>query len=554
MVSRERECDVLVVGGGLAGMLVALESVRAGARTMMVLKGGPGRGSATNTAISGGGIAAALGHTDPTDSPEEHLRDMLAGGGFLNDQRLARLVVEEAPSRIRYLAELGVEFEREGERYLQRQAPGHSHPRSVMTPGAHMGQLVRTLAERAKEAGVTVRRGLAVAEVLVADGRAVGAACLAEDGSRVDFSAGAVVLATGGAGRLYPVTSNPPAATGDGYALGYWAGARLRDMEFAQCTPAGLVHPGRLHGYSVNRELLAYPQARILDGKGEALADLGPALVRDLAFRLDLIRLFHRTIQAGRGTPHGGVYLDLRDVPAAEAERLAPGLYNVLRTAGVDPERDLLETAPEVHFFMGGLEVDQYGQTTVPGLYAAGETVGGCHGANRLTHNAFPEIIVLSPRAGKAAGEYALALGERAHPEPEPLPYEWRWPAAPDLLARLQATMLKAAGPVRTAQGLAAGLDALRQLREELAQRPLVGREGLRDGLALRNLCQVAEMVLLSAQRREESRGSHYREDFPARDDRRWLVNLLVEKGPAGPRLWERAVDLADMRPEDSRH
>ncbi|MHB1416695.1 MAG: FAD-dependent oxidoreductase [Chloroflexota bacterium] len=547
-MANERETtDVLVVGGGLAGTLVALEAARTGARTTMVLKGGPGRGASTITAVSGGGFAAALGHTDPTDSPDEHLRDMLVGGEFLNDQRLARLVVEEAPARISYLAELGVQFEREGEKYLQRQAPGHSHPRSVMTPGAHMGQLVRTLAECAKGAGVIVRRGLAAADVLVADGRAVGVECIAEGGSRVDLLAGAVVLATGGGGRLYPVTSNPPAATGDGYALGYRAGARLRDMEFAQCTPAGLVHPERLRGYSVNHEILAHPQARILDGRGEPLADLGLALMRDLDFRLDLIRLFYRAIQAGRGTPHGGVYLDLREVSAGDAGHLAPGLGDVLRAAGIDPTRDLLEVAPEVHFFMGGLAVDEYGQTTVPGLYAAGETVGGCHGANRLTHNAFPEIIVLSPRTGKAAGE--LALLSRGPAAPEPLPAEWLWPAAPDLVARLETTMLATAGPVRTAAGLAEGLAAVRRLREEAAARPAGGE--ILKGLALRNLCQVAEMVLLSAGRRAESRGSHYRKDHPAQDDKRWLVNLLIEKRSAGLRLWERPVELPYLRPQD---
>ncbi|MCL4535642.1 MAG: FAD-dependent oxidoreductase [Bacteroidetes bacterium] len=545
-----RKTDVLVVGAGLAGSLAALEAARTGARVAVVIKGGPGRGARTTTAVAGGGFAAAFGHADPGDSPLEHMRDTLRGGEFLNDQRLVRLMVEEAPQRIRYLETLGVEFEHdEAGRYRQRRAPGHSRPRSVMLPGGRMGQLGRTLAERVKESGAEVHRGLTLGELLVAGGRVVGAACAAEDGRRVDLYAGAVVLATGGLGQLYPVTSNPPFMTGDGYACGYRAGARLRDMEFVQFTPAGLVSPERLRGFSINHELLAHPRARALNGQGEQLALLGPQTASDMGFRLDLVRLFHREVLAGRGTPGGGVYLDLRELPLGESDGLMSGLYGPLLAQGVDPRRDLLEVAPETHFFMGGLDVDENGQTSLPGLYAVGEAAGGFHGANRLTHNAFPEVIVLSPRSGKAAGELALGLRKTTVPEPEQLA---RWPAALDLRERLRKLMLAAAGPLRSGEGLASALSALQDLEVEYSERQADGQEDLMAGLATRNLFQVGELVLRSALHRQESRGSHFREDFPIRDDARCLVNVIVERGPDGPCLQERPVELLYVRPEDA--
>lgn len=546
-----RDVGVLVVGGGIAGSLAALEAARTGARTAMVLKGGPGRGARSSTAVAGGGFAAALGHTDPSDSPEEHLRDMLRGGEFLNDQRLVRVLVNEAPERIRYLESLGVEFERDSSGYRQRQAPGHSHPRSVMVAGGRMGELGRVLADRVKESGVEVHRGLTLIDVLVADGRAVGAACCAEDGRRVDFTADAVVLATGGLGRLYPVTSNPVFMTGDGYASGYRAGARLRDMEFVQFTPAGLVFPESLRGLSINHELLAHPGVRVLNGRRDLVCVPGEGAVSDLASRLELIRLFHREGHSGCATTHGGLYLDLRAVRVEEVGRLAPGLGEALAAVGIDSAREPLEFAPEVHFFMGGLEVDERGETSIPGLFAVGETAGCCHGANRLTHNAFPEVIVFAPRAGTSAGERSLRLGGRPPPEASP-PTDEPWSASPDLRRELQALMLAAAGPSRTAEGLVSGLARLQVLRATACETRTGDQEDILSGLGTRNLFQVAELVLRSALHREESRGSHFRMDHPARDDVRWLVNLVAERGPDGPCIRERPAKLLYFHPESA--
>ncbi len=544
-----RAVGVLVVGGGIAGCLAALEAARTGARTAMVLKGGPGRGPRGSTAVAGGGFAVAMGHTDPGDSPQAHFRDTLQGGAFLNDQRLVRVMVEEAPERIQYLETLGIEFERDARGYRQREAPGHSHPRSVMLSGGRMTGLGRVLADRVKESGVEVHRGLTLADVLVADGRAAGAACLAEDGQRVDLYAGAVVLATGGLGQLYPVTSNPGYMTGDGYACGYRAGARLRDLEFVQFTPAGLVHPESLHGLSINHELLAHPGARVLNGRQDLVCVPGERIAHDLAFRLELIRRLHQEIQGGYATPHGGLYLDLREVTAEEVRRLSPALGGALVAQGIDPSRELLEVAPEVHFFMGGLQVDEMAETSLPGLFAVGEAAGGCHGANRLTHNAFPEVIVFAPRAGKAAGECSLRMAGRKSPEPAPLA-EWGWPEGLGLRRELQAMMLAAAGPARSAKGLASGLASLQALRAAASGNPIGGPAELLAALATRNLIQVAELVLHSALTREESRGSHCREDHPARDDARWLVTLIVERGPEGPRLREQATDPSYLKPD----
>ncbi len=544
-----RRTGVLVAGGGIAGCLAALEAARTGARTAMLLKGGPGRGSRGNTAVAGGGFAAALGHTDPSDSPQEHLRDMLVGGEFLNNQRLVRIMVEEALGRIRYLEELGVEFEHDARGYRQRLAPGHSHPRSVMVAGGRMGSMTQVLANKVKASGVEVHRGLTLTDVLVAEEEAVGASCVLEDGQQVEFHADAVILATGGLGQLYPVTSNPPFMTGDGCACGYRAGAHLQDMEFVQFTPAGVVFPDSMRGLSVNHELLAHPGVRIQDGRRHLIRVPGDGALRDLAFRLDLIRLFHRAILSGRGTSHGGLYLELCDVPDEAIRRLSPALSDAMERGSIRDAHQPLEIAPEVHFFMGGLEVNEAGETSVPGLYAVGETAGGCHGANRLTHNAFPEVIVFAPRAGKAAGERALSREGRRPPEPARLTSPG-WSPAPDLRRTLQAMMLAAAGPIRTAGDLHAGIAKLQELRATTEGKGRADEGDPLEAHAVRNLMQVAELVLRSALRREESRGSHYREDHPTRRDPRWLINLVVERGPGGPQILEKPVDLSYLRPE----
>ena len=469
--------EVLVVGGGLAGSLAALEAAAAGADTTMVLKGGPGRGARGNTAVAGGGFAVAVGHTDPGDSPDAHFEDTVRGGEFINDQQLVRTMVDEAPSRIRYLEDFGVEFDRVAGGYRQRQAPGHSHARSVTVAGGRMGQLGRVLMGKVDEKGVRVYRGLTLVDLLTDNGRVVGAVCLTEGCQRVDVRAGAVILATGGLGQLYPTTSNPSFMTGDGYAAAYRAGARLRDMEFVQFTPAGLVWPQGLRGFSISHDLLAHPQAMALNGRNEALGPLGPGTLYDLGFRLDLIRLFHSVIHSGMGTPHGGVYLDLRALPRETMAQLAPGLLEALLEEGIDPSQELLEVAPEVHFFVGGLDVDDRGRTNLPGLFAVGEVAGGCHGANRLTHNAFPEVIVFAPRAGRAAGEEARRAG---YPSSGDLGVggDWSWPAALDLRQRLREEMLAATGPIRTTGSLRRGLSNLSGLRAALHERRIEAASG----------------------------------------------------------------------------
>jgi succinate dehydrogenase/fumarate reductase flavoprotein subunit len=337
--------------------------------------------------------------------------------------------------------------------------------------------------------------------------------------------------------------------TGDGYACGYRAGARLRDMEFVQFTPAGLMQPDSLRGWSINHELLAQPGVRILDRCLGEIAAPGLPVTEELPFRLALIRQMQGAIQGGRGTRDGGLHLDLRDVAADAVGRFAPGLVPALAAAGLDPARDLLEVAPEVHFFMGGLEVDENGHTSIPGLFAVGEVAGGCHGANRLTHNAFPEAIVFAPRAGTAAARHTRkhppSAIHRASVSAGP-----QCTASPELRRALQHLTLRAAGPVRTAAGLADALTALRELRGSAAGDPAQDPGEQLEALATRNLLDVAELVLVSARRREETRGSHFREDRPTRDDRRWLVNQVIDRAGESPRLVEAPVELVHFAPE----
>ena len=421
----------------------------------------------------------------------------------------------------------------------------------MIIAGGGMGQLGRALAARVRESGVEVHRGLTVVDLLLASGCVAGAICLTESGQAIEFAAGAVVLATGGVGRLYPVTSNPAFMTGDGYACGYRAGARLRDMEFVQFTPAGLVQPDLLRGWSINHELLAQPGVRILDRSLEEIAAPGRAVTEELPFRLALIYQMHNAIQGGRGIPDGGLHLDLRNVPADTVAQFSPGLVPALAAAGLDPAHDLLKVAPEVHFFVGGLEVDENGHTSVPGLFAVGEVAGGCHGANRLTHNAFPEAIVFAPRAGTAAARHARKQPPSATHRAS-ASARLRCTASSELRCALQHLMLRAAGPVRTAAGLADALTALRELRGSATCDSAKDPGGQLEALAMQNLLDVAELVLVSALRREETRGSHFREDRPTRNDHRWLVNQVIEHADEGPRLAEVPVELVHLAPENS--
>src|ERR671911_316273 len=440
MTEREaHEFDVIVIGAGGAGLRAAIEARAEGARTALICKSLLGK---AHTVMAEGGVAAALGTVYPEDNWEVHFRDTMRGGKMLNNWRMAQIHAREAPERVLELEEWGALFDRTADgRILQRDFGGHRYARL-----AHVGdrtglEMIRTLQHRAVQAGIEVFMECTITRLLQDGNRIAGAlGYWRESGRFVVFQAPAVVLATGGIGKAYKVTSNSWEYTGDGHALGLWAGADLIDMEFVQFHPTGMVWPPSVMGILVT-EGVRGDGGILRNGPGERFmfhyisemfraetADTEEEAARwytdrkaarrppDLLPRDEVARAIVAEIKEGRGTPHGGVYLDIasRQDPDFITRRL-PGMHHQFKElADVDITKEPMEVGPTCHYVMGGLKVDaETAAATVPGLFAAGEVAAGLHGANRLGGNSLSDLLVFGRRAGRAAAEYARALDVR---------------------------------------------------------------------------------------------------------------------------------------------
>ncbi len=551
------DSDVLVIGGGLAAIRAALAAERAGARTAIVLKGKLGKSG--SSAIAGGGLAAVLGISDvQEDSPERHFVDTLAAGDFVNDPDLVRQLVLRAPQAIRELQELGAEFVRkpagEIEVFL---APAHSCRRSVRVAGGGTGRLMEPLAHAVRDTEISVYEDAAVLELLQDENRAAGAVALM-NGELVLMRAKAIVLATGGAGRVYPLTSTMEEATGDGYAMGLRNRLALTGMEFVQFTPTALAYPKALEGTSTGGVLLGLPGTRLWNERRERFMERYDPERREASTRAILSRAIQTEVVEGRGSPHGAVYFDLTGNDAETLRRLAAPFMAKLAPFGIDITRDPIEIAPAVHYFMGGIEINAVAETGVPGLYAAGEVAGGVQGSNRLSSNSLSDVNVFGAIAGGQAACYALSLEEAS---------AWKTldERAKELLAscvrknrpaqgkalaamhgELKRIMFSSAGIVRDAFGLAAGLAAVSELRERLIGLAPVAPADARRFYELRNMIDVGEAVIRCAAHRTESRGAHYRSDHPERNDARWLVATRVYRDGEEMKILER--DLSGNR------
>ncbi|WP_338618018.1 FAD-binding protein [Pigmentiphaga sp. CHJ604] len=537
------ETDVLVIGAGGAGMSAAIAASQAGKRALLADRSLIGRGGATIMAQMT--VAAALGEQGP-DHWQHHLRDTLAAGRGLCSEPLARLLCEEGVDAIRLLDRWGVGWARDGERMAQTRAPGHDRPRCVYVDYLNTGPAVaKTLrAQAAREPGVRRVGDLLVVELLRKDGRVTGAVALhLGSGDPVLIRAGATIIATGGLTRLYRRNSASLNMGGDGFALALRAGARLIDMEFVQFFPIGHLAP-RLVGfdpimwdpfrYKLGGKLLNNQGEEFVERYGNAAEGQGYTTTRDAATYAIL-----KEVEAGRGTPAGGAWLSFRHVPEDTLRAAFGPIINKLAKAGIDLTKQMIEVAPIAHYHMGGIRVDTDLATDVPGLYAAGEAVGGANGANRLSGNAITEAIAFGLRAGRAAAADC--------PEPpsvealEALARPWLQRLAPrhgepdalnaaSLIEELQALMQAHVGPFRTEAGLRQALDGLDALRTR-AGSDLPGggpQDPARlDTLDLRNMLLVAEAVTRCALARRESRGAHQREDHPGQEDA-WTLNQTI--------------------------
>jgi succinate dehydrogenase / fumarate reductase, flavoprotein subunit len=575
--------DVLVIGAGGAGIRAAIEAKAAGASVGLVCKSLFGK---AHTVMAEGGVAAAMGHVDPEDKWQTHFRDTMVGGKLLNNARMAELHAREAPDRVRELEAWGAVFDRTRDgRILQRPFGGHSHPRL-----AHVGdrtglEMIRTLQDRAVALGIDVFMECTITRLITGGGAADGAVVggfgyWRTTGAPVVFPAKAVVLATGGIGKAYTVTSNSWEYSGDGHALAYSVGADLIDMEFVQFHPTGMVWPPGVRGLLVTEAVRG--EGGILrnrDGKrfmwdylpedrrGEYAATDEEAAkwvtaqsqgrVTDarrppeLSTRDNVSRAIYTEVREGRGSPHGGVFLDISYLPADHVRRKLPSMYDQFKElADVDITKGPMEVGPTTHYVMGGVRVDaETGASTVPGLFAAGEVAGGMHGANRLGGNSLSDLLVFGMRTGAGAAAHAATLKAQPYLDPVQVRGAARELAAPlergggedpyAIQRDLQDVMQRLVGIFRVEGDLQ---DAIVELAGLKARWPGVGVRGGRvfnPGwnlvFELRNLLVVSEAITRSALQRTESRGAHSRIDHPDTDQAGWGGrNSVVRRGPDG--------------------
>ena len=591
--------DVLVIGAGGAGLRAAIEAKAAGATVGLVCKSLLGK---AHTVMAEGGVAAAMGHVDPADKWETHFRDTMVGGKLLNNPRMAELHAREAPDRVRELEAWGAVFDRTRDgRILQRPFGGHSHPRL-----AHVGdrtglEMIRTLQDRTVAAGVDVFMECTITRLITGAGPDGGQAVVGAfgywrtTGAPILFPAKAVVLATGGIGKAYSVTSNSWEYSGDGHALAYQAGADLIDMEFVQFHPTGMVWPPGVRGLLVTEAVRG--EGGILrnkDGKrfmwdylpedrrGEYAATdeeaakwvtaQSEARVVDarrppeLSTRDNVARAIYTEVREGRGSPHGGVFLDISYLPADHVRRKLPSMYDQFKElADVDITKGPMEVGPTTHYVMGGIRVDaETGASTVPGLFAAGEVAGGMHGANRLGGNSLSDLLVFGARTGAGAAAHAANRNDQPYVDPVQVREGLRELAAPlergsgddpyQLQRDLQAVMDAGVGIFRLESDLQQAIVELGRLNGRWPGLAVRGGRAFNPGwnlvFELRNLLVVSEAIARLALQRTESRGAHSRLDYTEPDDAGWGTrNGVARRRPDGS-MEVTTTALPEINPE----
>ena len=567
--------DVLVIGAGGAGLRAAIEASAGGVSVGLVCKSLLGK---AHTVMAEGGIAAALANVDDRDSWQVHFADTMRGGQYVNNWRMAELHAKEAPDRVRELEAWGAMFDRTKDgRILQRNFGGHRYPRL-----AHVGdrtglEMIRTLQDHGIHQGIDVHMECTIVQLLVDDGRVVGAFGYERERGRFKlFRARALVLATGGIGRAYKITSNSWEYTGDGHTLAYDAGADLMDMEFVQFHPTGMIWPPSVRGILVTEGVRGEggvlrnaagrrfmfddipenyrPQTADNEEEGWRYTQGDKTARRppELLTRDHVSRCIVREIKEGRGSPHGGVYLDISWIKerlphaAEHIKKKLPSMYHQFKQlADIDITREPMEVGPTTHYVMGGVRVDAETQmSTVPGLFAAGECAAGINGANRLGGNSLSDLLVFGKRAGEFAAAFAREAPKGAIDEREvdraaaaaltPFERGTGGEGPYQVQYALQELMQNQVGIVRNEADMRRALECLEQFRER-ARRVGVGghREynpGWHAAVDLHSLLTVSEAVTRSAIERRESRGGHFREDYPDKDPQFGAFNLIVRK------------------------
>jgi succinate dehydrogenase / fumarate reductase, flavoprotein subunit len=575
------EYDVLVIGAGGAGLRAAIEASAAGVKVGLICKSLLGK---AHTVMAEGGMAAAMGNVDDRDSWKVHFADTMRGGQYVNNWRMAELHAKEAPSRVHELEAWGAVFDRTKEgKISQRNFGGHRYPRL-----AHVGdrtglELIRTLQDHGIHQGITVHMEYTIVSLLKDGDRVVGAFGYDRERGRFRiFKAKAVVVCTGGLGRAYAVTSNSWEGTGDGVSLAYHAGAELLDMEFIQFHPTGMIWPPSVKGILVTESVRGEGGVlRNKDGKRFMYDDIpenyksqtstdpeegwrytqndkNAKRPPELLTRDHVARCINREVKAGRGSPHGGVFLDIswikEKIPnaAEHIKKKIPSMYHqFMQLANLDITKEPMEVGPTTHYAMGGIRVNGDTQATnVPGLFAAGECAAGLHGANRLGGNSLSDLIVFGKRAGEYAAKFAkensagsindaqveAAYKEAVEPFERPAgggtegPYQVQY----DLQNMMQANV----GIVRLQNEMELALDGIGKLKQRAAKVAVQGHleynPGWHTAIDLKHLLTISEAITLCSIDRKESRGGHFREDFPNKDPEAQKYNSVISKSADG--------------------
>ncbi len=572
------EHDVLVIGAGGAGLRAAIEASAAGVRVGVLSKSLLGK---AHTVMAEGGVAAAMGNVDDRDSWRVHFADTMRGGQYLNNPRMAELHAKEAPDRVRELEAWGALFDRTKDgRILQRNFGGHRYPRL-----AHVGdrtglEMIRTLQDHGIHQGIDFHMECTVLTLLKDGDRVAGAFTYERERGRFKlFKAKAVILATGGIGRAYRITSNSWEYTGDGHSLAYHAGASLIDMEFVQFHPTGMIWPPSVRGLLVTEgvrgeggvlknkdgrrfmfdEIPENYRSQTADNEDEGWrytqGDRNARRPPELLTRDHVARCIQREVREGRGSPHGGVFLDIAWIKerlpngAEHIKKKLPSMYHQFKQlADIDITEVPMEIGPTTHYMMGGVRVNGDTQMSdVPGLFAAGECGAGLHGANRLGGNSLSDLIVFGMRAGKYAAEFAKTNGDvtvdtaqvddtaRKSLEPFARPGDDN-PFA--VQHELQGMMQEMVGIVRVESEMNVALVKLGALKRRADAVPAPGNReynpGWHTALDLQNLLTISEAITRSALERKESRGAHFRDDYPSKDPAYGNFNTMIRKAPDG--------------------
>jgi succinate dehydrogenase / fumarate reductase flavoprotein subunit len=586
--------DVLVIGAGGAGLRAAVEAAGSGVSVGVVCKSLLGK---AHTVMAEGGVAAAMGNVDDRDNWRVHFADTMRGGQYLNNSRMAELHAREAPARVHELEAWGALFDRTKDgKILQRNFGGHRYPRL-----AHVGdrtglEMIRTLQDHGIHSGMEVHMECTILSLLLDGGRIAGAFGYdREKGHFIHWKAKAVVMATGGVGRAFKVTSNSWEYTGDGHALAYRAGAELVDMEFVQFHPTGMVWPMSVRGILVTEgvrgeggvlrnsegkrfmfdDIPDNYKAQTADSEAEGWkytqGDKEARRPPELLTRDHVARCINREVKAGRGSPHGGVFLDIawikQHIPDAEnhIKRKLPSMYHQFKQlAGIDITKEPMEVGPTTHYMMGGIKVDGDTQmSSVPGLFAAGEAAGGLHGANRLGGNSLSDLLVFGKRAGEYAAIFAKMNGSVTANEAD-IEESIRWALEPfdrgaagenpyQIQYELQDSMQELVGIVRVESEMEQALGVVEGLNERAARAGTAGHRQYNNGwhtaLDLRNMLMVSEAIARAAILRKESRGAQFRDDYPDKDPEWGKYNNVVRQGSAGEMVVEKRAIAA--LPED---